>query len=182
MPLATAVGVARCLRTLFPQLGVKIKWPNDLILEGGKLGGILCEAVGDRNGSFIIIGLGLNSVHSPEALDQATVSLSQALAPRKISADDIREEMIESILQVLTEISAVGIEGIEKEFMRYTLSPKGTLIHWSPTNSEASLKSGVVQGLGPLGELLVTSVGANEGETLRLYAEDIRLQRSESIL
>jgi len=35
---------------------IKLKWPNDIILNGKKLGGILCENYGD----YTIIGIGLN--------------------------------------------------------------------------------------------------------------------------
>lgn len=39
--------------------GVKtlLKWPNDLIIDGKKVGGILCEKVGDR----VVIGIGINT-------------------------------------------------------------------------------------------------------------------------
>lgn len=44
---------------------VRLKWPNDLLLDGRKLGGVLCEArwQGDRL-SWIVVGIGLN-VHNP---------------------------------------------------------------------------------------------------------------------
>lgn len=39
--------------------GVKVllKWPNDLIVDGKKVGGILCEKLGDR----VVIGIGINT-------------------------------------------------------------------------------------------------------------------------
>lgn len=49
-------------------LKTQFKWPNDLLLKGGKLGGILVEArtLGDRL-SFAIVGTGLN-VNQPSGL------------------------------------------------------------------------------------------------------------------
>jgi BirA family biotin operon repressor/biotin-[acetyl-CoA-carboxylase] ligase len=50
--------------------GVQVKWPNDLLIEGRKLGGILCEARwnGDRL-AWIAIGVGINVANRlPDAL------------------------------------------------------------------------------------------------------------------
>lgn len=48
------------------QLGVKIKWPNDLLIGSDKLGGILIDVAGDVDGECnVVIGLGLN-VHQPD--------------------------------------------------------------------------------------------------------------------
>src|SRR6185295_19384421 len=54
-----------------PALGVRqaaLKWPNDLLVEGAKLGGILVEAHtpgGSRDGSYAVIGLGINCRRTP---------------------------------------------------------------------------------------------------------------------
>lgn len=57
MGLACAEALERCS----PGLQVGLKWPNDLILEGGKLGGVLCEAVSSATGgSGIVVGVGVN--------------------------------------------------------------------------------------------------------------------------
>jgi BirA family transcriptional regulator, biotin operon repressor / biotin---[acetyl-CoA-carboxylase] ligase len=62
--LPTAVGVA-CAAAL-EALGVRgigLKWPNDLLLDGGKLGGILIELRGESQGpATVAVGLGLNIV------------------------------------------------------------------------------------------------------------------------
>ena len=50
-PLAAGVAAAEACGP-----SVRLKWPNDLLLEGRKLGGILVEAVGDR----CVVGVGVN--------------------------------------------------------------------------------------------------------------------------
>ncbi len=60
--LPTAVGVA-CAAALegLGVTGIGLKWPNDLLLDGGKLGGILIELRGEAQGpATIAVGLGLN--------------------------------------------------------------------------------------------------------------------------
>jgi BirA family biotin operon repressor/biotin-[acetyl-CoA-carboxylase] ligase len=55
-PLAAGVAAAEACR---PQ--VRLKWPNDLLLEGRKLGGILVEATADR----CVVGIGINLSWAP---------------------------------------------------------------------------------------------------------------------
>lgn len=59
-------------------LSVKLKWPNDLVLENSKLGGILIESKtqGDRV-SFAILGIGLNINQGKAQLPIGAISLRQ---------------------------------------------------------------------------------------------------------
>ncbi|ADE10694.1 biotin--[acetyl-CoA-carboxylase] ligase [Sideroxydans lithotrophicus] len=84
--LSLAVGVAmmRALAELGVQ-GVGLKWPNDVLLNDGKLAGILIEAQGDMLGpSAVVIGVGIN-LTVPEALrgriDQQVTDLASLGAP-----------------------------------------------------------------------------------------------------
>ncbi len=80
----TMVSSLGCLQGVAEQTGLRpaIKWPNDLLLEGKKLGGILSELgqAGDR--LFAVVGIGLNVnvdlSQLPELGQQAT-SLGQVL-------------------------------------------------------------------------------------------------------
>jgi BirA family biotin operon repressor/biotin-[acetyl-CoA-carboxylase] ligase len=50
----------------------QIAWPNDLMIEGCKVGGILSEIVSCGNGKVPVIGIGLNISASPEEMDWVT--------------------------------------------------------------------------------------------------------------
>jgi BirA family biotin operon repressor/biotin-[acetyl-CoA-carboxylase] ligase len=52
--------------------GLVIKWPNDLLLEGGKLSGILLERADDA----VVIGFGVNLAQHPTDLDRPATSLA----------------------------------------------------------------------------------------------------------
>lgn len=56
-----------------------IKWPNDLLLDGKKLCGILCEGSWSESGGYVVLGLGINvnTVTFPSELADKAVSLSQ---------------------------------------------------------------------------------------------------------
>lgn len=60
--------------------GLWLKWPNDLLLDGAKLSGILLERADDA----IVIGFGVNIAHHPDLPDRVTTSLAAqgvAVAP-----------------------------------------------------------------------------------------------------
>lgn len=81
LPLLTAAAIREALTGLGIE-GVGIKWPNDLLVDGRKLAGILCEISSDFDRvDHAVVGFGLN-VHSgpesfPEELRDMVCSLDQ---------------------------------------------------------------------------------------------------------
>ncbi len=69
LSLAAGVAVARALESLNIH-GVQLKWPNDVLHAGRKLGGILIELHGDAGATAAVIGIGLN-LHLPAGLRDA---------------------------------------------------------------------------------------------------------------
>lgn len=70
LSLRVALAVADAIEHACPGVVLQLKWPNDLMLGGRKLGGILCEARwhGGTLG-WVAVGLGMNVVNPiPEAL------------------------------------------------------------------------------------------------------------------
>jgi BirA family biotin operon repressor/biotin-[acetyl-CoA-carboxylase] ligase len=55
-----------------PREMLALKWPNDLLLEGAKLSGILLE----REEDAVVVGIGVNLAHHPENLDRRVTSLA----------------------------------------------------------------------------------------------------------
>jgi BirA family biotin operon repressor/biotin-[acetyl-CoA-carboxylase] ligase len=177
MGLATAVAAGRLITERYPRLSsrFRIKWPNDLWLvpAGAKLGGILCEAVGTRAGSYVVIGIGLNCAHAPEGLDQATISISDALG-RPVEADEIREALVARIVATIDELAASGPAGLVRDYARWAAFPEGAELEWlNPSQPSEPPRRGHVLGLGPSGELRVTD---ESGSELKLFAEDVRVR------
>ncbi|MGM0439715.1 MAG: biotin--[acetyl-CoA-carboxylase] ligase [Chlamydiota bacterium] len=87
---------------------VKIKWPNDLILNGNKLGGVLCEVITERDHCRVVAGIGLNVNMSSEVLasiDQPATSL-KAETGQEYDHNAIRtliEKYFFEALQILKE-------------------------------------------------------------------------------
>ncbi len=84
LSLVAGIAAAEALREV-TSLDIRLKWPNDLWLEGRKLGGLLVEGGGEHGGpARAVIGLGLN-VRMPEAfardIDQAWIDLAARCEP-----------------------------------------------------------------------------------------------------
>jgi len=76
LPLAVGLAVARACHSL--GAAVRLKWPNDVLADGRKLGGVLCEMRRDpRGGEVVVVGIGLDvrqrrDDFPPELRDLAT--------------------------------------------------------------------------------------------------------------
>jgi BirA family biotin operon repressor/biotin-[acetyl-CoA-carboxylase] ligase len=78
--LSLAVGV--CVLRAFERsgiAGVELKWPNDLVASGAKLGGILAELRAEAAGpAFVVIGIGLNVALGASVLERIQATGTQA--------------------------------------------------------------------------------------------------------
>ena len=123
--LSIVTGVALC-RALRAQTGlaVRLKWPNDLLLDGRKLGGILIESrvLGDER-FFFAIGFGLNLFMSAEelaCLDRPATSISlasgqaSAESSAQASAPEIDRNalLVASVEAVITANRNFEIDGV----------------------------------------------------------------------
>ena len=71
---------------------LRLKWPNDLLLDGGKLAGILLET-GDENGPWLLIGCGVNLVRAPLGLDRPVASLGAAAPAPHVLAQGVLDSL-----------------------------------------------------------------------------------------
>ncbi|MFN0217417.1 MAG: biotin--[acetyl-CoA-carboxylase] ligase [Hyphomicrobium sp.] len=78
--LALIAGVAfvDAIAAVAPSATARLKWPNDVLIDGAKAGGILVESTTARGepGFVAVIGFGLNVVSHPSALGRAATSLA----------------------------------------------------------------------------------------------------------
>ncbi len=76
---AASLSLSRSLRRLF-ELDVSVKWPNDLLLNGKKLAGLLSEMEtrGDMV-EFLNIGIGINVNNQPQKIESRAISLKDVL-------------------------------------------------------------------------------------------------------
>jgi len=100
LPLAVGLA-ARDAAAASSDLDIRLKWPNDLVWEAKKLGGVVCEGGGGESGPrFVLAGIGVNVAQAPEGFppglrDRAT-SLASA-AGRPVGTDDLLRLLCESL-------------------------------------------------------------------------------------
>ena len=73
--IGSGVAVVRALKNVCG-VSAACKWPNDVLLHGQKIGGILCEA----RGEVFVVGVGLNLSHTREELPQRPLFPAASLA------------------------------------------------------------------------------------------------------
>ena len=99
--MAVALGAASAVDARLPSGVTGIKWPNDLLVEGRKLSGMLSE-VGIQGGvaEWCVVGIGINVNHQtedfPPVLRDKAVSLRQ-LCHREIDRVDLLKDMVERV-------------------------------------------------------------------------------------
>jgi BirA family transcriptional regulator, biotin operon repressor / biotin---[acetyl-CoA-carboxylase] ligase len=78
LSLAAGLALIEAIDVAVPAQALMLKWPNDVILQGRKLAGILLE----RNGERVAAGFGVNLARAPELLDRQAASLGGQLSPQ----------------------------------------------------------------------------------------------------
>ncbi|WP_298961705.1 biotin--[acetyl-CoA-carboxylase] ligase [uncultured Roseibium sp.] len=108
LPLAAAVALAEAVDKAAGTLQlVKLKWPNDLLVEGAKLSGILLEAETLSDGrQAVVLGFGVNCVsHPPLSLYQATDLRSLGF---QVSAERLFETLTSAMADQLAQWRQTG--------------------------------------------------------------------------
>lgn len=126
-----AVGVAlaeqldRALGIAPPSAGaVRVKWPNDLLLDDGKLGGVLAELAVDRTGArTLVVGVGINlwlDAAARGSIGRPAAALAARLALETLALQ--REALIgaaaAAVLQAVRDCGAQGFVPFQPRFMR----------------------------------------------------------------
>ena len=109
--LSLAVGVVVCdVLEALGFTGAQLKWPNDILVDGHKLGGVLIELLGDSVGECsVVIGLGLNvSMLEEDAADVDQRWTSLALQGAEMNRSLLASHLISSLFDLLGDYSQQG--------------------------------------------------------------------------
>lgn len=120
LSLAVGLAVARVLHSLGVAVG--LKWPNDLIWQGCKLGGILIEVRGDALGPCAaVIGIGLNvrlGAEEKELIDQAAADLADT-GLLHLSRSDLLAAILGELATLLQRFGTEGFASLREEWTRF---------------------------------------------------------------
>lgn len=126
--------------------GVRLKWPNDLLLHGAKVGGILVEAMAAK----AICGIGINLTWAPDGAAMLNRSRDQLLDTLRVELERWSSADADAVLARWRELSdTLG--------RRVRIETAGELV-----------VEGVAQDIGPGGELIVDGKPVAFGSVIHL--------------
>lgn len=117
--LSAACGVAVCEWLERQGVQAGLKWPNDILVEGKKLAGILIEAKVGRGGIYVVIGIGLNvnmPAQAAKLIDQPWTDLQLVLPSQAEPLE--RNSLVAGLLSALVNVCLIYEESGFVEFVR----------------------------------------------------------------
>ena len=124
---------------------LRVKWPNDLLLGGAKLSGILLEKAGDA----VVIGFGVNLAWHPHGLDRAVTSLP-AVGAAAPDVDAFLHDLAEAFAYWLGRWRGEGLAPVRARWLAIAHPPGTPLVARGPDG--ASIE-GLFDGLEADGAL-----------------------------
>lgn len=179
--LAAGAVVADVLR----RAGVRdlgLKWPNDLLWQRRKLGGMLVEVAGEAHGPCALVvgvGINLNMARDPgRQIDQPWVDLSEIVPGGSVGRNELAAQVIEGVLDALERFGRDGLAPFLELWSAFDVfrgEPVSLLL------GDRVIR-GTVLGIAPDGALrLATQAGEGEAECEKRYhAGEVSL-RSEAL-
>ena len=150
LPFITGISIAETLNDFCDDL--KLKWPNDILYQGKKLGGVLCENLGD----YSIAGVGLNITNNPPF--STSINLSS------LDSELDKYNFVLSFLNHFQVMFSISSEEIIEKYLDFDCLV-GNEITWE--NGK-----GVVKSIGIDGSLIVDI----SGETVNLFSEEVHIE------
>jgi len=172
--ITLAAGLALCLAVeKVTDLALMLKWPNDLFLEGRKLGGILAETVNIKGEpTVVVLGIGLNvnagaAVFPADLQERATSLLIET--GRVYRRSELLAAIVTELQGQVRRFERSGFKGILDDWRKRDLS-LGRELAWLTLNGR--VVRGVSLGPDDSGQLLIKDA---EGKIHEVLSGDLSL-------
>jgi BirA family biotin operon repressor/biotin-[acetyl-CoA-carboxylase] ligase len=91
-----ALAIGGALGAICPRPGLSYKWPNDVLINGRKVAGILLESemIGQERPSFVVVGVGVNLTAAPQDTEFPATSILEegwGAVPPKVMLEEFAE-------------------------------------------------------------------------------------------
>ncbi len=153
MSLVCGLATVEFLRGL--GVDAKCKWPNDIMLDKGKLGGILCESISAGSGGVfdVIVGIGLNIGKDPSreiGVDQPVACLEDVYSG-DLAPASLLDPLLRSLQCRIRMWMAECFETLRHEYSAVMWGIGGKAV----VRVGSGKVTGIVQGIGVDGRLLL---------------------------
>ncbi|MDP5007773.1 MAG: biotin--[acetyl-CoA-carboxylase] ligase [Glaciimonas sp.] len=178
LPLAVGVSIATSLtHYLGHDAGIRLKWPNDLLLEGQKLGGILIETSKTNRQTWAIIGIGLNLAVPAELQQVIGRNVANFPSGHDLDRNALMAVVLHDLRQTLQQFEQDGLAPFVASWnglhaytgQQVVILDQGEIRH-----------EGSALGIDEIGRLLLQSAQSDE-PPIAIMAGDISLRVKESI-
>ncbi|MFJ5772279.1 biotin--[acetyl-CoA-carboxylase] ligase [Psychrobacillus sp. NPDC093180] len=169
--LVSAVAITRAIEDM-TDCSPAIKWPNDLLIKGKKVTGILTELQADMDRvQAIIIGIGVNVNQDLEAFDESIQSIATSLK-METEQEVNRAELVAKILYYLEKYADIYVENGFEPIKLLWESYNCTIGKRIRANMLRETLEGVAMGITNDG---VLELKLDNGEIRGIYSADIHL-------
>ena len=153
LPLLMGVSIVHGIKSS-ASIQTGLKWPNDIMLEGKKIGGILIESKTNQNGLGVVVGVGLNINETiqdiPNFLEDQTTSLA---IYHGISLS--REQILSAVLNEFERLYAKQWDSIIPIWRKYCIHQDSEVTF----HSDEGLHKGIFQGISSQGHAQIQISG-----------------------
>ncbi|MFC1977034.1 biotin--[acetyl-CoA-carboxylase] ligase [Chloroflexota bacterium] len=169
IPLIAAVAVSKAIQIATP-LQPSIKWPNDIIIGGKKVAGILTEMSCETDGiHYVVLGIGVN-VNTPRTLlATLTGGIADSLADEcgePVSRVMLVQYVLSEFESVYTQFLAFGFSSIREDWKRLN----NTIGSWVKVSDGEEIVEGTAFDIDEGGFLLVRK---ENGDFERIISGDV---------
>ncbi|MEE4540001.1 MAG: biotin--[acetyl-CoA-carboxylase] ligase [Erythrobacter sp.] len=119
----------------------QVKWPNDVLLDGGKLAGLLLE----RHGQFVIVGIGVNLARAPDIPGRRTAALADHV--QSMPLERFAEHLARRLAVQLTAWRENGLAPTLALFTQHASHQSGA--HLTVHDADGSRIGGTFAGVDP---------------------------------
>jgi len=183
LSIAAAVSVADALREL-TGLDVRVKWPNDLLVGGRKLGGLLVESIQTAGKDVLsaVLGIGLNVNLTESDLPAELVGIATSLRSElghSLPRLEVLRVMLLALERCFERYEREGIAGFRERWkeLSSTLGREVTVTPGRPAaGATECIAAGTVMGLAKSGALILEDAS---GATHEIWFGDITLRHAD---
>ena len=160
LPLVAGLAVVKTVARLLGSDGaVRLKWPNDVYVNGRKICGILCERAGDN----VIVGIGVNVKQRDFPGDISARATSLRLEGLSIGVDDVRDAVLDTLGELYGVWFRGGFASLYEDISRVDML-KSRKVQVVQTDSDTEPVTGISSGIASDGSLCVDGVPVWAGE------------------
>ena len=168
LSFVVALALADAVSVFLPERSIALKWPNDVLVEGAKVSGILLESASTPDGriDWVVAGTGVNIASRPEGTEFPATSLYEAGADKGVTPEAVLEAYAAALERRCADWLAHGFAGVREGWLARAWGRGGPL----SARLERETVSGRFEDLDEAGNLVLR---LDDGRRRLIAAGDI---------